>query len=169
MRIFEIQVNEQPDDDIPQLPSRADIEKRKLDHIIKIRKWPPWLKYLDGITYSHFTRCELNIPVPNTEIIEMLFITFDFIIDDQVSRLEEPAKIYAYTAHENISATDSRIESNKILSQVFHTPITDCRTLDHDSTGSEISSQTVDKIFEDFLSTHKNVDSILERIKNLKK
>lgn len=167
--LIETLLSEQSDDDLPPLPSRAEIAKRKLDHVIKTRKLPSWLAYINALTFTHYTRLELRIPLDNTDIIEQFYIKFDYITQDGVSELDAPARISAYTAHDAVTATESLRECNKILSKVFNTPITDCRALDHDSTGSEVSSQTVDKIFEDFLSTHTNIDSILERIKDLKK
>lgn len=60
MRIFEIQVNEQPDDDVLPTPNRADIEKRKIAHRIKMGKVPSWFAYIEG---NPFTDNEFDLTI----------------------------------------------------------------------------------------------------------
>lgn len=39
-------LSEQPEDDFPSLPSRADIETRKRRHLAKMGRFPAWIKYV---------------------------------------------------------------------------------------------------------------------------
>lgn len=172
--LIESLLKEQPDNNVPPPPNRADIESRKLAHFIKMRKWPLWLAYLkDYMPTSYGTTVGLEIPVLNKEILELVYVrwyysTDDYAADNPISKLSEPTLILAYITHENISAEDSKDACAKIISQAFHTAINDCQIEDYDNSQTEIRSKTVDKIIGNFLATNTNIDSILEKLLYLK-
>lgn len=63
--LIESLLKEQPDNDIPPMPNRKDIEKRKITHMVKMGKLPSWVEKAEtdgqNVYFSYSSRDHVDI------------------------------------------------------------------------------------------------------------
>lgn len=116
--LLESILSEQPDD-VPPMPNRADIELRKLKHLIKMKRVPKWLesfKREDGTIFS----AEFKLDDP---MVSSIYVSFNIY--------EEYATIYIYVHNMDSDYDIVWKHINGILQRIFDDrQIDDCKYVD---------------------------------------
>lgn len=124
-KLIETLLSEQPEDDLPNLPSRAEIQKRKFAHQIKMGRIPKWFKP-ENIVLGLYagdpevpeTLSELRVPLKMDHKDWTLIVTFELEPEVEIFYIDAEIPDYRYTVQ-------SIKDIERSLSSTFDTTIDD--------------------------------------------